>query len=116
MAGRRVKITLRDEVLHALEIQAQAQRRSLSSTIELYVTSDVGLAPVPRPGAGMGPEQAAAGRRAAPAVAELHGPRVAPPPDPLARTKALPGRDRPPRNSMCPHRIPVGAHCRVCDR
>jgi hypothetical protein len=116
MRRRSVRITLRDEVLYALEVQAQAQRRSLSSTIELYVTSDVGLAPEIRPGSGIGPEEASAGIELAPSVRVLHGPQLAPPPSPLARTRPVPGRERPPRNAMCPHQIPVNGHCRVCDR
>lgn len=116
--ARKVSITLRDEVLYALELEAQAGRRSLSSTIELYVISDVGLVPVRRPGHEVGPEEARFKESVAPGVSApgFQGPAVAPPPSLLARTKDRPGRDRPARTGLCPHRIPPTSYCRVCDR
>jgi hypothetical protein len=116
--SRKVSVSLTDGVLYALERAAQEGRRSLSSTIELYIRSDVGLAPLLRPGHEVGPEQADATDRLMPGVdvEGLRGPRVAPPPDRRASTRGTPGQARPARSGLCPHRIPSGSHCRVCDR
>lgn len=116
--ARKVSISLRDEVLYALEQEAQAGRRSLSSTIELYLTSDVGITPVVRPGWEVGPEEAVAKGQIAPGVTRegFRGPELAPPPTPLARTKASPDRQKPARTGLCSHRIPATSFCRVCDK
>lgn len=67
----KVSWTIDDDVVYALELEASAGRRSLSSMAELYLTSNVGLEPTKRPGKDVTGEVARVGARDRPGGVEI---------------------------------------------
>lgn len=110
----KLSISIPDDYMYALELEAAYGRRSVSSTALLYLTSSVALSPVPRPGHGVGGETATVAAREAPGVVGLAEPHR-PAPEPVPR-RATPMSTKPRRTGLCEHRVPADSHCRKCDR
>lgn len=110
-----VSVSVPDDVLYALELEAALGRRSVSSTAVLYMTSNVALSPVRRPGHGVTGEQAKVAARDSPGVPGASGPHK-PKVDTSKPIKATPAKARPNRTGLCEHRVPADSYCRKCDR
>ena len=100
MTALRKSVSIPEELDREIRRQAKLQARSYSGVVQAYLTSEVALIPQPGehvdPIAGMIQEQ-------------VTGLVVEGPAQPRKRATKT-------RTGMCPHRLPVEAHCRICDR